>query len=61
MSKNACSTCPERQNRIQIESQQAGSRWLIQRLRNRLKELSQQTEALAQTADEELAKPRFEG
>ena len=56
-----CSSCPERQNRIKLESQSAGLRWVIQKLRNRLKEVSQQTQALVMNAEEALAKPRFEG
>ena len=58
--KNPCTACPERQRRIRVESEEAGLRWVIQKLRNRLRELSQQTQALALTADEGLMKPRFE-
>jgi hypothetical protein len=61
MAKSLCPTCPERQKRIHQESQEAGLRWTVQKLRNRLKELSQQAGALSQTADEALAKPRSEG
>lgn len=56
-----CSTCPERQNRIKLQSQSAGLRWTVQKLRNRLKDVSRQTEALMLNAEEALAKPRFEG